>query len=280
MLHGPFVRIGGRVLRHLMRHRKEYRLKRQVVPDAVERRRPHEHATAADLPLEQRNVAVVEPRELLVAGRRRDAAIAEEPRRREITAPRRAEQLEDRMASVDVAERAAAIGAAVDRRVRGGRQQLGCVRRPVARRRHGHRTRRAVRHRSGRIRRADDRARRPARSESLNRISERPTRSDAADGAKPLRRHTEVRLVTDSERTLDVEAPRRAALAADRLRVRTTPGRARSRSRTRCRAGSASSAAAGRHRASSRPGAARPRSPRSRRRSRRGSPASSRRLDR
>src|SRR5206468_646593 len=82
----------------------------------------------------QRDVSVVETSELLVTRSGRDASIAEEARRREVAASRRAEQLEDRVAAIDVAERAAAVGAAVNRRIGRRGKELGRVSGPIARR--------------------------------------------------------------------------------------------------------------------------------------------------
>src|SRR5688572_3663509 len=131
---GPFVSIRRRVLGELVRHRQEYRLQRQVVPDPVERRGEHNHPPPANFALEQRDMTIIEARQLFVPGSRCNAAVPEEPRGREIARTRRAEHLEDGVTAIDVAERPAAVRRAVDGRVSRGWQELRRVRRTLARR--------------------------------------------------------------------------------------------------------------------------------------------------
>ena len=96
----------GEMPRHLVNERQEHRLERQIVPEQIERRRPQQHAAAAELPFDQRRRAVVEARQHLRVLGRRHGAIAVEARGRKIAAARRAERLEHRMAVREPAERA------------------------------------------------------------------------------------------------------------------------------------------------------------------------------
>ena len=77
---------------------------RQIAPRHVERRRPEQHAAAADAPLEHRRRAGIEPRQHLRILRRRHVAIAVDRHGREVAAARRAERLEHRMAVLERAD--------------------------------------------------------------------------------------------------------------------------------------------------------------------------------
>ena len=91
---------------------------RKVVPVAVERRRERHDPAAPDASLDHRRGAVVEPGQHAVVWRRRERAVPEEPHVGEVAVARVLERLEDRMAVVEIPERAAARTGAIDRRRR------------------------------------------------------------------------------------------------------------------------------------------------------------------
>ena len=117
------------------------------------------------------------------------------------------------MAAIDVAKRPAAVRTPVDRRVGRRRQQCGRVRGAVARRRT--------------IAKCDEQAatildvldqtpaKLPAWQVGIVDQDQRPAREIRRGyRAKALRRDAEVRLVANSERSLDVQAARRAAFVS------------------------------------------------------------------
>ena len=110
--------VAAEVLHHLVHERHEHRLERRGRSSSCRASTSTRDGAAADLPLRHAPRAVVEPREHL---RRRgdQRAVAEDARRGEVAAARRAEDLEHRVAEVDEAERAAA-GARTDRPARPG----------------------------------------------------------------------------------------------------------------------------------------------------------------
>ncbi len=113
-----------------MHEGQEYRLERQVVPFHVEGGRPHEHSSAADAPLDERGRPVVETRDDLGVGRHGDRSVAVEPCRGKISAARRAERLEDRIAVLERAQACRRTRRAIDGRARQRRQEVGPARGP------------------------------------------------------------------------------------------------------------------------------------------------------
>src|SRR5690606_40495381 len=99
---GAWLRPSREVLHEPVHERQIHGLEREIAPVGIERGGPREDTPAAYAPLDQRDRAVVDPRQHVRRIRRRELASAEEPGGREVPAARTREHLEDRMAVLQV----------------------------------------------------------------------------------------------------------------------------------------------------------------------------------
>src|SRR3954452_6778362 len=115
----------------LMDEREEHGLDRDVGPRIVERRGPDNRPAGADLSFRRGDRAIVEAREDAIGRLGLQRAVAEHMGGGEVAAARRLEHFEDRVAVVEVSERAAAAAGAVDRRAKSTWQQRRLALRPA-----------------------------------------------------------------------------------------------------------------------------------------------------